>query len=216
MDIFPILGRDYDSNVYLVTGKVSTIIDTGTGFYSKWIIEKIQEVVPLTEIKQVLLTHEHYDHVGGVNDIVKATNGAAKIFAHEHIVSKLKDGKSTFAEMIGGKMPKITVDVPLTDHQQVFLGDEPFQVLFTPGHSVGSLCLYSKDQGVLFSGDTLFAHGGFGRYDFPGGDFTLLVQSIERLSGLNIRCLYPGHGPVVETDGADHVFESLRSIRSLL
>jgi len=216
MDVFTIPGRDYDSNVYLVTGKVSTIIDTGTGFYSKKIIEKIQEVVPLTEIKQVLLTHEHYDHVGGVNDIVKATNGAAKIFAHGQLVSKLKEGKSAFAEMIGGMMPKIMVDVPLTDTQQIILGDEPFQVLFTPGHSIGSLCFYSKNRGVLFSGDTLFAHGGFGRYDFPGGDFNLLLQSIERLSNLNIRCLYPGHGPIVETNGADHVFESLRNIRSLL
>lgn len=216
MDVLIILGRDYDSNVYLVTGNVPSIIDTGTGFYSKRIIEKIQEVIPLTEIKQVLLTHEHYDHVGGVNDIVQATNGAAKIFAHERIVSKLKEGKSTFAEMIGGMMPKITVDVPLTDNQEVLLGDEPFQVMFTPGHSIGSLCFYSKDRGVLFSGDTIFAHGGFGRYDFPGGDFKLLLQSIENLSALNIRCLYPGHGPVVETNGADHVFESLRSIRSLL
>lgn len=216
MDVLTILGRDYDSNIYLVTGNVPSIIDTGTGFYSKRIIEKIQEIVTLTEIKQVLLTHEHYDHVGGVNDIVQATNGAAKIFAHERIVSKLKEGKSTFAEMIGGMMPKITVDVPLTDNQEVILGDEPFQVMFTPGHSIGSLCFYSKDRGVLFPGDTVFAHGGFGRYDFPGGDFNLLLQSIERLSALNIRCLYPGHGPVVETNGADHVFESLRSIRSLL
>ncbi len=216
MDIFTILGKDYDSNVYLVPGKVSTIIDTGTGLYSRWIIEKIQEVVPFKKIKQVLLTHEHYDHVGGVNDFVKAANGAAKIFAHERVVSKLMEGKSTFAEMIGGMMPKITIDVPLTDNQQVILGDEPFKVLFTPGHSIGSLCFYSKDQGVLFAGDTVFAHGGFGRYDFPGGDFDLLLQSIERLSDLNIRCLYPGHGPIVETDGADHVFESLRSIRSLL
>lgn len=216
MDVFIIPGRDYDSNVYLVVGEVPTIIDTGTGFYSKMIIEHIQKVIPLIKIRQVFLTHEHFDHVGGVNDIVTATNGAARIFAHAGVVSKLKVGKSTFAEMLGGMMPKITVDVPLTDNQQVTIGDEPFQVYFTPGHSIGSLCFYSKNSKVLFSGDTLFAHGGFGRYDFPGGDFNLLLQSIERLSNLNIKCLYPGHGPIVETEGADHVFESLRSIRSLL
>ncbi len=215
MDVFTILGREYDSNVYVVDGEIPTIIDTGTGFYSKMVIEKIQKIVPLSTIKQVLLTHEHYDHVGGTNDIVKATNGAARIFAHRGVVQKLRDGKSTFAEMLGGMMPKITVGVPLTDNQQLSLGDEPFQVLFTPGHSIGSLCFYSKTQNILFSGDTIFAHGGFGRYDFPGGDFNLLLQSIERLSNLNVGCLYPGHGPIVETDGAGHVFESLRNIRSL-
>lgn len=215
MDIFTIPGIDYDSNVYIVVGEVPTIIDTGTGFYSRTIIQEIQHAASLKKIKQVLLTHEHYDHVGGVNDIVTATNGAAKICAHQAIVEKLKSGKSTFAEMLGGTMPHIFVDVPLKDNQQIVLGNESFQVLFTPGHSIGSLCFYNKKHQILFSGDTLFAHGGFGRYDFPGGDFKLLLQSIERLSALNITSLYPGHGPTVETNGASHVSESLRSIRSL-
>lgn len=216
MDIFTLPGQDYDSNVYLVVGDVPTIIDTGTGFYSKRILEKIEKVIPITEIQQILLTHEHYDHVGGVNDIIKATNDAATILAHGGVVKKLKEGKSTFAEMIGGVMPRVIVDVPLIDGQQIILGNEPFEVIFTPGHSIGSLCFYGVNSEVLFSGDTIFANGGFGRYDFPGGDFDLLVQSIERLSNLKIRHLYPGHGPIVETNGASHVFESLRSIRSLL
>ena len=216
MDVFTIPGREYDSNIYVVIGQTPTIIDTGTGFFSKMILDTIQKIVSLSKIQQILLTHEHYDHVGGVNDIVMATNGLAKICAQRDIVGKLKDGKSTFAEMLGGKMPKIYVDVPFMDNQELKIGDALFQVLFTPGHSIGSVCFYSEKHEVLFSGDTIFAQGGFGRYDFPGGDFTLLLHSIERLSQLKVRRLYPGHGPIVEKQGGEHVIQSLCSIRSLV
>jgi hydroxyacylglutathione hydrolase len=216
MDVFTIPGKEYDSNVYVVSGEIPTIIDTGTGFYSWMIIETIQKIIKLHKIRQILLTHEHYDHVGGVQDIVRATNGTAQIFAHKDVVSKLKEGKSTFAEMLGGVIPKIDVDVPLLDGKQLTLGDQTFEVLVTPGHSIGSLCLYSKKDEILFSGDTIFAHGGFGRYDFPGGDFNLLLRSIERLAKLKVKNLYPGHGPIVETNGTDHVLQSLCNIQSLM
>jgi hydroxyacylglutathione hydrolase len=216
MDIFTIPGKEYDSNVYVITGEIPTIIDTGTGFYSRMIIETIQKIIKLHKIQQILLTHEHYDHVGGVQDIVRATKGTAQICAHKDIVLKLKNGKSTFAEMIGGVMPNINVDVPLVDGVQLTLGDEIFEVFVTPGHSIGSLCFYSKKSEVLFSGDTIFANGGFGRYDFPGGDFNLLLHSIERLATLKVKNLYPGHGPIVETNGADHVLQTLYNIRSLM
>jgi hydroxyacylglutathione hydrolase len=216
MDIFTIPGRDYDSNVYVIAGTVPTIIDTGTGFYSRMILETIQKIIKVDQIEQILLTHEHYDHVGGVLDIVQAAKGAAKIFAHKDVVSKLKEGKSTFAEMLGGVMPKIKVDVPLGDGQQLTIGDQHFEVLATPGHSIGSLCFYGKKDQVLFSGDTIFSYGGFGRYDFPGGDFNLLLHSIERLSKLKVTNLYPGHGPIIEAKGNDHVLRALYSIRSLI
>jgi glyoxylase-like metal-dependent hydrolase (beta-lactamase superfamily II) len=216
MDIFSIPGRDYDSNVYVVVGKVPTVIDTGTGFYAEVILETIQKIVKLDQIQQILLTHEHYDHVGGVQDIVQASKGRAKIFAHKDVVPKLKEGKSTFAEMLGGIMPKLNVDVPLIGGEQLTLGDHAFEVLVTPGHSIGSLCFYSKKRQVLFSGDTIFADGGFGRYDFPGGDFNTLLNSIERLATLEVKSLFPGHGPIVEQHGKDHVLKALSSIRSLM
>ena len=216
MDICTIPGKDYDSNVYVLQGRIPTIVDTGTGFYSKVILETIGTLLSLRQVMQIVLTHEHYDHVGGVLDIVRATKGTARIYAHKDIVLKLKEGRSTFAEMLGGVMPRIAVDVPLSDEMHITMGDEIFQVLLTPGHSIGSLCLYNKEQEVLFSGDTVFAYGGFGRYDFPGGDFRLLLLSIERLAGLSIEKLYPGHGPVIETQGATHVLKSLQNIRSLV
>jgi glyoxylase-like metal-dependent hydrolase (beta-lactamase superfamily II) len=216
MDIFTIPGREYDSNVYVVTGRVPTIVDTGTGFHSREILHIIQRFLEPTYIQQILLTHEHYDHVGGVQDILQATQGTAKIYAHKGIVSKLKEGKSTFAEMLGGVMLKIKVDEPLSGGETFPVGDESFEVLATPGHSIGCLSFYGRKSKSLFSGDTIFAHGDFGRYDFPGGDFNSLLQSIKQLAALEVKNLYPGHGPIIEAYGMDHVLKAFRSIQSLV
>ena len=216
MDIFTISGRNYDSNVYVILGNIPTIIDTGTGLYSKEIIETIKKFVDPATIKQIILTHEHFDHVGGTLDILKATDGNAQIFAHKNAVSKLKKGESYFARLLGSAMPKIQVDTALSDGENVVLGDEEFEVIYTPGHSLGSLCLYSKKIKSLISGDTIFSHGDFGRYDLPGGDFHFLLKSIGRLTALDIKNLYPGHGPTVEEFGKDHVMKSFRNIQSMI
>lgn len=216
MDILTIPGKEYDSNIYVVNGKIPTVIDTGTGFHSQEILQTINQFIEPTTIQQILLTHEHYDHVGGVHDLVLAIKRAAKIYAHKDVVSKLFEGKSTFAKMIGGSMPKIKVDVPLSGGEHLTVGDESYEVLSTPGHSIGSLCFYGKKSRALFSGDTIFADGDFGRYDFPDGDFNQLLHSIEQLATFDVHDLYPGHGPIVEQHGAEHVLKSLHNIQSLV
>ena len=216
MDIFTIFGKNYDSNIYIIIGKIPTIIDTGTGLYSIEIKETIKEYIDLSKIKQIILTHEHFDHVGGTLDILKATNGNAEIFAHNNTLRKLEKGESSFARLLGGVMPKIHVDTALSDSENVIIGDEEFEVLHTPGHSPGSICFYCKKIKSLISGDTIFAHGDFGRYDLPGGDFSSLLKSIDRLTALDVKDLYPGHGPVVETVGKDHVLQSFRNIQSMV
>lgn len=212
MTIVTIPGKNYDSNIYICTGKNPTLIDTGTGLYSKEIGEILQKILHPTTVTQIILTHEHFDHVGGVLDFVSLSSGKAKIFAHKETIAKLKTGSSSFAELLGGSMPKITVDVALHGGEQLMLGDEQFEVLYTPGHSKGSICLYSKTGQSLFSGDTIFAHGDYGRYDLPGGNFQELVSSITRVSSLPIRNLYPGHGDIVEGEGNVHVKRTFTNI----
>jgi len=216
MEIFTVTGRNNDSNVYVIIGNIPTIIDTGTGFNSREILEVIKKFTKLSVIKQIILTHEHFDHVGGTLDILDATNGNAQILVYKNVVSKLEKGESSFAMMLGGVMPKIHVDKTLSDGENIVLGDEEFEVLHTPGHSLGSICLYSRKREALISGDTIFAHGDFGRYDLPGGDFNSLTKSIERLAALNVKNLYPGHGPIVEDYGKDHVLNSFRNIQSMV
>ena len=216
MDIVTISGRNYDSNVYVIDGKHPTIVDTGTGLFSTDIIKEIQEHFPLSSLQHIILTHEHFDHVGGTPDVLKAAEHNAKVVAHTNAIEKLQQGESSFAHMLGCKMPTIHVDTPVSENDVVVCGDEKFTVLYTPGHSLGSICLYHEKENILISGDTIFANGDFGRYDFPGGHFQSLVQSIKRLSKLDVICLYPGHGPIVEENGKTHVMRSFQNIQSMM
>ncbi|MCD6108048.1 MAG: MBL fold metallo-hydrolase, partial [Thermoplasmata archaeon] len=72
-----------------------------------------------------------------------------------------------------------------------------------------------EENGVLFSGDTVFTYGDFGRYDFPGGDFNQLVKSIKRLANLNVRNLYPGHGEHILKDGKNHILMALQNLKMI-
>ncbi|HNS15808.1 MAG TPA: MBL fold metallo-hydrolase, partial [Syntrophorhabdaceae bacterium] len=81
------------------------------------------------------------------------------------------------------------------------IGGRAFQVIPTPGHSPGSLCLYWKEKRTLISGDTLF-YMGVGRTDLPGGDAELLAESIKRLAELDIEHLIPGHGELIRGEKA--------------
>ncbi len=106
-----------------------------------------------------------------------------------------QEGKNLFM-MTGSQVP--TSPFSLLLHEGTLqLGTKRFQVLYTPGHSPGSICLYWQDRKVLLSGDTLF-YMGVGRTDLPGGDSRTLAQSIARLSKLDIEYLVPGHGEIVK------------------
>ena len=216
MEIHCIYGIQYDSNIYLITGKNTTVIDCGTGLHSKYVTDKISEIIDLSEIKQIILTHEHYDHCGGVRALYASTDGKAKIFAHEKASDKIEKGESDFAEMLGGVMPKMPVDIRLKDKDEIQIGDDSFQVLNTPGHTPGCICLYNPKNKVLFSGDTVFAYGSFGRYDFPGGNIHDLKKSIQRLEKLDVLDIYPGHESIVENDGNEHLEKSLQNISSIV
>ncbi len=215
MEIFTIIGKEYDSNIFVILGDIPTIIDTGTGFHSKWVIETISKFIDPKKIKQIILTHEHYDHVGGSLDILKSSDSKAKIFSHKNLVEKLENGKSNFASKLGGTMPKLKIDKALVGNENLKIGDELFDVIYTPGHSKGSICLYDSKNKSLFSGDTIFAYGDFGRYDLEGGDFNELLNSIKYLSSIDVKSLYPGHGPVIEEFATDHIQKSLRNAQTL-
>jgi len=216
MGVHCIYGVEYDSNIYIVTGSKPAIIDCGTGLHSEYVEEKIKEIIDPLKIKSIIITHEHYDHCGGVRKLHNLTGKKAKIFSHNYASKKIETGDSDFARMLGGAMPKMPVDVKLEDGDVLEIGDEKFNVLHTPGHTPGCICLYSEKSKSLFSGDTVFAYGSFGRYDFPGGNPKQLRQSIERLSTLDILNLYPGHDAIVEGDGNKHMKATLDSSRYLI
>lgn len=215
MDIKTIYGLNYDSNIYVIDGEKPSIIDTGTGIHHEKVTSEISKLIDISTIKQMILTHEHFDHTGGIKNLKKEIGKDTKIIAHKNATKKIERGESEFADMLGEKFESVSVDVKLKDNDEIKIGDEVFRVIHTPGHTPGCICLYEKKSKSLISGDTVFSYGSFGRYDFPGGSLNQLKKSIENLTKLDIENLYPGHEKIVEGNANMHVKKSFENCRYL-
>jgi hydroxyacylglutathione hydrolase len=146
------------------------------------------------EISQILVTHAHIDHVGAVAAL--AEEYACPVLMHAEAEPMLRQ-VPTQAMTMGlrfGKVP--TADRYIEDEEILDVGGLRLKSLYTPGHAPGHLALYVEDEGVVVSGDILFA-GSVGRTDLFGGSMEVLMRSInERLLTLpNETRVYPGHGP---------------------
>ena len=140
-------------------------------------------------IKYIVNTHSHIDHVMGNREMVRRTG--AKIILHEADAPGLRNTPRDIMEMFGG-VESPPADILVTDGQQIHVGDVALQVIHTPGHTPGGMCLYA--DGMVFTGDTLFV-GSVGRTDFPGGSYPELERSIRtRLYSLpGDTMVLPGH-----------------------
>jgi len=143
-------------------------------------------------VKYLINTHGHFDHVGA-NKRMKEVTGA-QLAIHpddEPMLAELSRSALMFGLSAQNSPP---ADILLKNGDEISFGDITLQVMHTPGHSKGGICLYTK--GHLFAGDTLFA-GSIGRTDLPGGDYDTLISSIkEKLLGLDEDTIvYTGHGP---------------------
>jgi hydroxyacylglutathione hydrolase len=157
-------------------------------------------------IETIVLTHCHFDHIAHVSEIAHMCD--AEIFIHAGDAPGLNDERRNLSMLFGARLPAIVPDKTVAEGDRI--GD--LEIIHTPGHTPGSICLYDRDHAILFSGDTVFAGGGFGRFDFPYGSMQALRTSIERLAALEVEDLYPGHGEPAIGNARRHIEAALRAL----
>ena len=159
-------------------------------------VEEIEHLLQARgwKLEAIVVTHAHIDHIGGAEALRQATG--APVWLHPRDLP-LAATLGMQAAWIGVAPPPVpTVEGELTQAARLMLGAHPVQVLETPGHTAGSVCLYLPQEGKLFAGDTLFS-GSVGRTDLPGGDSAALRRSLQGvvLALPDATRVIPGHGP---------------------
>ncbi len=179
----------YYSNCYIVgseSTKEAAIIDPGADFNK---IDRIINELNLTP-KMILLTHYHGDHIGAVLEIVEKYN--TKVYIHKDDAVPLADSNINFSKQIIGKSISIKPDVLLNDGDILELGELKFEIIHTPGHTKGGICI--KVDNIMMTGDTLF-NKSIGRTDLPGGSYEELINSVKEkiFTQSEDIVIYPGH-----------------------
>jgi glyoxylase-like metal-dependent hydrolase (beta-lactamase superfamily II) len=200
--IYQLRGEKPGSHVYLIKGTTKNVlVDTGVaGKFSVLKRQLAESGVRIRDIDLVILTHEHYDHVGATAFFHRTAIVAAHRLAANKL--ELQDEFVTFRIYRDQPGKPFWVDVWLEDGSMIDLGNYELQVIHTPGHTSGCICLYEPRAGLLFTGDTVFAGGTLSEIAV-GGNVSDYVNSVRRLSNLKIRQLYPGHGKVSSTPDED-------------
>ncbi|MCK4455769.1 MAG: MBL fold metallo-hydrolase [Thermoplasmata archaeon] len=212
MEVRLIADPGYDANMYLVMSGTSILIDTGTGLSPEECVNSLSEFIDPKDIDRIILTHRHIDHVGGAKALSEACD--ATLYASEDEAPSLRSGDqvTTAARMFGKNLDKLDVE-SIGYGDVIEIGAEGLRVIHTPGHTKGSICLYEEGTKSLLCGDTVFAYGGVGRWDFPTGNLQELVESVKGLTEIPVENLYPGHGPVVQGNAHKHIQASYRSLK---
>ena len=191
MNVITIPAGPLSANCYIVEeGNEAIIIDPG--FFEKRIADYIADN-PF-KIRYIILTHGHFDHLAAVKFVKERTGAPVLISALDE--KGLYDDDFNLSNNFAGVYPaadkELRADILLDDGDSFPFGEINVEVIATPGHSSGSVCLKIND--CLFSGDTLFKRS-IGRTDFPGSDMGDMIMSLDKLKLLDgSLTVYPGHG----------------------
>ncbi|MEE8372935.1 MAG: MBL fold metallo-hydrolase [Dehalococcoidia bacterium] len=172
----------YAPNVYLVVGEQAALIDSGyhnTELVGP-IVDHIERLAP-SMLAYILITHPHPDHIGGCRAISEATG--ARIVLHSQADAQARANQ-------------LVADTLVEDGDTVDIGGISLQMIHTPGHTAGNMCIYLEGQEVLFTGDHVLGMGTT-VIDASDGDMGRYIDSLKRLLDYRIRLICPGHGPVV-------------------
>lgn len=181
----------FETNTYVVTCEETgetAVVDPSLSEES--LIQKLED----KKVKYILLTHGHFDHIGGVN-LVKEKTGA-KVVIHKEDEEMLCDKNKNY----GTDSTPIYADILVEDGSELPYGNSKIKVLHTPGHTKGGVCYIFEDDRVLFSGDTLFRLTA-GRTDLYGGDARTELMSLAKIAELDGDYkVYPGHDAATTLD----------------
>ena len=179
------------ANTYLTVDEKTNegfIVDPGG--YNKVLTKEVRDND--VNIKYIILTHGHSDHICGVNEH-KAEFPDAKIVAYKDEEAMLENPNLNQSPGFG--VPYSTkADILVSDGDELKVGDVTLRFIHTPGHTEGGMCIYVKEAKALFSGDTLFRQS-IGRTDFPGGSYKEIMDSIRKKLFLlpDDTNVFPGH-----------------------
>ena len=175
---------NFATNTYIVTDEETgetAVIDPSLSEDS--LIEKIKD----KNVKYILITHGHYDHIGGANLVQEKTG--AKIVVHKEDEEMLLDSEKNYGE----NTEPVYADILVEDGAEIMLGNAKIKVLHTPGHTKGGVCYIFPDDRIIFSGDTLFRLTA-GRTDLYGGNARTELMSLAKIGELEGDYkVYPGH-----------------------
>jgi glyoxylase-like metal-dependent hydrolase (beta-lactamase superfamily II) len=192
-------GVGLSSNVYTIGVGEITVIDTGAGDPMNALSPKLKTLdLDPRNVKQIILTHTHFDHTGGIKAL--ASMASPRLLLHEDEIDDV--------ERFGLGVSK------LHDGDCVSAEDRRLEVIHTPGHMPGAICLYERQDKILFSGDTVFPDGGFGRTDLPGGESRKLVESLACLAMLEVDFILPGHMEPVTSNARTHLAAAYENAKS--
>ncbi len=179
----------YSVNTYVVgDDKHAMIVDMPASSNADF--QMLDEALGTRELTRIVYTHGHFDHIQG-SDIAREHYKNVPHYIHENDNIMFTDPNENLTGYFGTPMTHQTADFTFVDGDSFKVGSIEFKVMHTPGHCPGAVCYYT--DGFVFTGDTLF-YMGYGRTDFPHGDYNLLKESLQKIFTLPDETLfYPGH-----------------------
>ncbi len=200
MKITKLTFNQFQENTFIISDKSKECIIIDPGCYQKNEMLRLKEFINNNELKPVKLvnTHCHIDHILGNKFVCK--EWGLELHAHKGDLNLLKNSE-LIAKMYGFEDYELS---PYPKHflrggEKLTFGDTEFDIIFTPGHSPGHICLHNSKEKLIISGDVLF-NGSIGRTDLPGGNYETLINSIKThlLNLAEDTIVYCGHGPATK------------------